>query len=81
MVLYLVYLLNYSNPINIHTETWSGNYRMINLAKKCCFQEVLRKVNYIIVKDIKYDAITFKLNQKRFYNKYKDLHEIFLNKI
>jgi len=51
---------------NIHTQTWSGNYRMIGLAKKLGFEEVERNVGSRQVRGQVYDGLTFRLDVERF---------------
>ena len=46
----------------LYTQTWSGNDRMIRLAKKLGFRECCRKPNIRIVKGKTYDALTFKID-------------------
>lgn len=43
----------------IYTQTWSGNERMISLAKKLGFEEICRKKDFRIVNGKKYDGLTF----------------------
>jgi len=43
----------------IYTQTWSGNARMIALAKKLGFVEICRKKDYRTVDGKKYDGLTF----------------------
>lgn len=51
---------------NIFTQTWSGNYRMIGLAKKLGFEEVKRNVGIRQVRGEVYDGLTFRLDVARF---------------
>ena len=44
---------------DIYIQTWSGNERMIALAKKLGFVEFKRKGGIRIVNEEKYDAITY----------------------
>lgn len=46
----------------IYTQTWSGNIRMINLAKKVGFIEVNRYEKIREVRGEKYDALTFMIS-------------------
>lgn len=48
----------------LYTQTWSGNTRMIALAKKLGFQEVSRIIGIREVNGEKYDALTFSLDLK-----------------
>ena len=43
----------------IYTQTWSGNERMIHLAKKLGFTEIDRKKDLRLVNGKKYDGLTF----------------------
>ncbi|MFX0548532.1 GNAT family N-acetyltransferase [Hathewaya histolytica] len=45
----------------IYTQTWSGNLRMIGLAHKLGFKETNRKCDIRMVRNEKYDGLTFKL--------------------
>lgn len=45
----------------IYTQTWSGNKRMVNLAKKVGFIEVNRYIGIRNVRNKKYDALTFEI--------------------
>ena len=47
----------------IYTQTWSGNFRMINLANSLGFSEIMRKKDYRIVNNKKYDGLTFILKK------------------
>lgn len=51
---------------NIYTQTWSGNFRMIGLAKKLGFVEVNREPNIRRVRGETYDGLTFKLDVEKF---------------
>lgn len=62
---YIKYLM--ANGMDeIYTQTWSGNLRMIGLAKKLGFEECKRKVGIRNVHEKKFDGLTFKLNMKKF---------------
>jgi len=54
----IVYLTEHGLK-EIYTQTWSGNERMIALAKKLGFAEFKRKSGIRIVNGEKYDAITY----------------------
>lgn len=43
----------------IYTQTWSGNERMMGLAKKLGFKEIRRKKDYRTVAGKKYDGLTY----------------------
>ncbi|CAM2741219.1 Acetyltransferase (GNAT) family [Hathewaya histolytica] len=45
----------------IYTQTWSGNLRIIGLAHKLGFKEINRKYYIRMVRNEKYDGLTFKL--------------------
>lgn len=50
----------FDNDIDIiYTQTWSGNERMIRLAKKLGFKECNRKIGIRTVDGKQYDAVTF----------------------
>ena len=52
----------------IYCQTWSGNIRMIKCAEKLGFEVCCRKIDYREVKGKKYDGLTFRLDNKKFYN-------------
>ncbi|WMM27012.1 GNAT family protein [Tissierella sp. MB52-C2] len=69
----LVALINYyiDHEINeIYTQTWSGNHRMVNLAKRIGFVECECLENSVLVRGNMYDGLTFKLDMDR----YKDFY-------
>ena len=71
----LVAFINYyiDHGINeIYTQTWSGNYRMVNLAKRLGFVECECLENSVLVRGNMYDGLTFKLDIDR----YKDFYSI-----
>ena len=55
----IVYLTEHGLK-DIYTQTWSGNERMIALAKKLGFVEFKRKSGIRIVNGNNYDAITYR---------------------
>ena len=61
MCLFIDYLLS-NGETDIYTQTWSGNTRMIGLAKKLGFEEYKRKPDLRTVRGQKYDGLTFRLN-------------------
>ena len=66
----LVAFVNYyiDHGINeIHTQTWSGNHRMVNLAKRIGFLECNCLENSILARGNTYDSLTFKLDIRRSY--------------
>lgn len=69
--LFISYLLSSSEITEIYTETWSGNIRMANLAKKCCFELVERIADIRKVNGIFYDKLVFKLDNDKFKEKYR----------
>ena len=52
----------------IYCQTWSGNLRMIKCAEKLGFEVCKRKTDYREVNGKKYDGLTFRLDNKKFYN-------------
>ncbi|MFD3157298.1 GNAT family N-acetyltransferase [Haloimpatiens sp. FM7330] len=73
--LFISYLLKSEYVSDIYTQTWSGNYRMIGLAKKCGFEVVSREINFRKVRGNMYDDLTFKLNKELFWNRFKQLRK------
>ncbi|SFB10320.1 GNAT family N-acetyltransferase [Clostridium frigidicarnis] len=71
--LFISYLLKSEYMLDIYTQTWSGNDRMINLAEKCGFELVDREINFREVRGNMYDNLTFKLNKEVFWNRFKHL--------
>lgn len=67
--MFISYLLKNKPEIDIYTQTWSGNTRMINLAFKCGFKEYERKPNFRNINDNLYDGLTFKLDKEYFLKK------------
>lgn len=51
---------------NLYTQTWSGNVRMVGLAKKLGFVECSRKHGIRQVRGGTYDGLTFRLDEKAF---------------
>lgn len=51
---------------NLYTQTWSGNYRMIALAKKLGFVEYCREDKIRLVRGGEYDGLTFRLDEVAF---------------
>jgi len=62
---FIQYLLEHGEK-EIHTQTWSGNTRMIHIAEKMGFEECCRKVGVRSVRGQVYDGLTFKLNRDKF---------------
>ena len=62
LMTYIDYL-HANNIKSIYTQTWSGNERMINLAKKLGFKECKRNIRYREIKGKKYDGLTFVLDK------------------
>lgn len=52
----------------LYAQTWSGNFRMIGLAKKLGFEEVKRELGNRRVRGEVYDGLTFRLDVERFKN-------------
>ena len=48
----------------LHTQTWSGNIRMLRCAEKLGFVECNRNVGAREVDGKKYDGLTFRLKKK-----------------
>lgn len=66
---YIKYLLGYYEKI--YMETWSGNKRMMNVAKKIGFYEVNREENFWENNGLNYDGVTYLLNLEVFLNEQK----------
>ena len=49
-----------------YTQTWSGNQRMIGLARKLGFRESMRKPGLRRVRGTAYDGLTFRLDLDAF---------------
>ena len=69
---FIIYLLDCSEN-EIYTQTWSGNMRMIGLAKKLGFEECCRKVGICTVHGAQCDGLTFRLNKERFRTIYENV--------
>ena len=52
--------------MDLYTQTWSGNVRMIGLAEKLGFRECRRKPGVRQVRGGTYDALTFRLDRDAF---------------
>ncbi len=65
LCLFIDYLLS-NGETDIYTQTWSGNTRMIGLAKKLGFEEFYRKPDLRTVRGQKYDGLTFRLNRRSY---------------
>lgn len=65
LCLFIDYLLMHGQK-EIYTQTWSGNHRMIRLAKKMGFEEFRRKSGIRTVRGMSYDGLTFCLNQEKY---------------
>ncbi len=61
LLTYIDYLQSFGFN-QFYIQTWSGNLSMLNLSKKLGFIECNRLKGIRIVNDIKYDAITLKLD-------------------
>lgn len=66
--LWLAYLFNVTEEASLFTETWSGNFRMIGLARSVGFYELVdeRKLNYRLVNGEPVHGLTFKLDRNKF---------------
>lgn len=62
LCLFIDYLTD-NGESEIYTQTWSGNIRMISLAKKIGFELCSRKAGIRNVRGEKYDGLTFCLNR------------------
>ena len=63
----------------LYTQTWSGNVRMLALAEKLGFKEVIRLKNLREVDGKKYDGLTFAVTKTEFIKLSKNM--IILRKI
>lgn len=61
LLTYIDYLKSFGLT-QFYIQTWSGNLSMLNLSKKLGFIECSRLKEKRIINDIKYDAITLKLD-------------------
>ena len=52
--------------VDLYTQTWSGNFRMVALAEKLGFRECRRKVGIRQVRGGTYDGLTFRLDRDAF---------------
>ena len=66
LVLWLTYLFDKLDKDILYTQTWSGNFPMIALAKKIGFSEVRRIKDLREVHGQKYDALTFSISKDEF---------------
>jgi RimJ/RimL family protein N-acetyltransferase len=66
LLLFIAYKFETEDIDHIYTETWSGNYRMINLAEKLGFQLVEKEENSILFDGQTYHGLTFKLDKTKF---------------
>jgi RimJ/RimL family protein N-acetyltransferase len=69
LVLFIDYLQSRGES-DIYIQTWSGNARMIHIAKKLGFEECMRNIDMRFVRGKLYDGLTFRLNYEKF-NEYK----------
>ena len=72
-ILWLHYHFANSDAEEIYTQTWSGNYPMICMAKSIGFEEIGRIKGIRRVKNQRYDALTFSISKEYFYELYNDL--------
>ncbi len=61
---FINYLFAHGIPA-VYTQTWSGNTRMIGLAKKMGFELCACKENSRIIEDRPYDGLTFRLKNPK----------------
>ena len=73
LILWIAYHFCNSDVEEIYTQTWSGNYPMVSLAKSIGFEEIGRIKCIRKVRGERYDALTFSLSRNEFYERYKDI--------
>jgi len=66
LCMFIQYLLE-RGETPIFTQTWSGNHRMIHVAEKIGFEECRRKEQLRVVRGARYDGLTFRLNEEKFW--------------
>lgn len=71
--LWLAYNFVVGGAPTLYCETWSGNKRMINLARKFGFEEARRKKNARSWQGKTYDALAFSLERTRFCREHPNL--------
>ena len=71
LCMFIQYLLERGES-PIFTQTWSGNHRMIHVAEKIGFEECRRKENFRLVRGERYDGLTFRLNEEKFRQFWKE---------
>jgi len=64
-ILFIHYFINHGIK-DIHTQTWSGNKRVIGLMTKLGFEECHREKDFKVINGQSYDSLTFKLNHNKF---------------
>lgn len=64
---WIEYLLLEHGLLKLYTQTWSGNLRMMELAKRLGFQEINRRIGTREVRGDYYDAITYEVTRERFF--------------
>lgn len=79
LIAWIKYLYN-NGFQELYTQTWSGNERFLKLAKKVGFEEVLRLKDFRQVNGKNYDALTFKLNNDKFFEMVKNYDDEGTNK-
>ena len=72
-ILWIAYLFSNGPFEEIYTQTWSGNYPMIKLAESIGFEEIGRIKGIRRVRGERYDALTFSLSRKCFYERFEDM--------
>jgi len=70
-ILWIAYHFANSDIEEIYTQTWSGNYPMIKLAQSVGFEEIGRIKGIRRVRGERYDALTFSISRKDFYERYE----------
>lgn len=73
LLLWIAYLFANCSLEEIYTQTWSGNHSMIKLAESIGFEEIGRIKGVRRVRGERYDALTFSLSRKYFYEMYGDV--------
>ena len=73
-IIWIAYHFANSNVDEIYTQTWSGNYPMIKFAESVGFEEIGRIKGIRKVRGGRYDALTFSISRKYFYERYEDVN-------
>jgi len=70
---YMAYIFYEKNIDELYTQTWSGNYPMIKMAENIGFTEIGRIKGIRRVNGNRYDALTFMMSRKDFFERYTDI--------